>query len=47
MGGACRMYGESEISFGVLLWKHEGERPLVRSRRRWYDNIKTDLKQTG
>jgi len=47
MGGACRMYGEWEISFGVLVWKHEGKRPLVRSRRRWYDNIKTDLKRTG
>ena len=36
-----------EILFEVLVWKHEGKRPLVRSRRRWHDNNKTDLKQIG
>ena len=27
----------------VLVWKHEGKRPLGRLRRRWEDNIKMDL----
>jgi len=27
--------------------KHEGKRPLGRSRRRWEDNIKTDLQEVG
>ena len=27
----------------VLVWKPEGKRPLGRSRRRWEDNIKSDL----
>jgi hypothetical protein len=27
--------------------KREGKRPLGRSRRRWYDNFKIDLRETG
>jgi hypothetical protein len=27
--------------------KPEGKRPLRRSRRRWVDNIKIDLRETG
>jgi hypothetical protein len=27
--------------------KTEGKRPLGRSRRRWYDNIKMDLREIG
>jgi hypothetical protein len=27
--------------------KSEGKRPLVRPRRRWEDNIKTDLQEVG
>jgi hypothetical protein len=33
--------------FTVLVGKPEGERPLRRSRRRWADNIKMDLTDTG
>ena len=29
------------------MWKHEGQRPLGRPRRRWEDNIKMDLKEIG
>ena len=31
----------------VLVGKPEGKRPLGRPRRRWEDNIKTDLDETG
>ena len=31
----------------VLVGKPEGKRPLGRPRRRWEDNIKTDLKEVG
>jgi len=31
----------------VLVGKPEGKRPLGRSRRRWEDNIKMDLREVG
>ena len=31
----------------VLVGKPEGRRPLVRARRRWADNIRTDLQEVG
>ena len=31
----------------VLVWKPEGKRPLGRPRRRWENNIKTDLQWEG
>ena len=31
----------------VLVGKLEGKRPLGRPRRRWEDNIKTDLQEVG
>ena len=31
----------------VLVRKVEGKRPLGRPRRRWEDNIKTDLQEVG
>ena len=31
----------------VLVGKPEGKRPLGRLRRRWEDNIKTDLQEVG
>ena len=31
----------------VLVGKPEGKRPLGRQRRRWEDNIKTDLQEVG
>jgi len=33
--------------YRVLVGKPEGKRPLGRSRRRWEDNIKTDLQEVG
>jgi hypothetical protein len=31
----------------ILVGKPEGKRPLGRPRRRWVDNIKTDLREIG
>jgi len=33
--------------YRVLVGKPEGKRPLGRPRRRWEDNIKTDLQEEG
>jgi hypothetical protein len=33
--------------YRVLVGRPEGKRPLGRSRRRWEDNIKMDLKEIG
>jgi len=33
--------------YGVLVWKPEGKRLLVRPRCRWEDNIKMDLHEVG
>jgi hypothetical protein len=45
-GHVVRM-GEGRGVFRVLVGKPEGKRPLVRSRRRWEDNIKMDLQEMG
>jgi hypothetical protein len=39
--------GEGRGVYRVLVGKPEGKRPLGRPRRRWDDNIKTDLQQVG
>jgi len=33
--------------YSILVEKPEGKRPLGRPRRRWEDNIKTDLQEVG
>ena len=33
--------------YRVLLGKPEGRRPLRRPRRRWADNVRTDLQEVG
>jgi len=33
--------------YRVLMGKPEGRRPLGRPRRRWADNIRTDLQEVG
>jgi hypothetical protein len=40
MGGVRGVYR-------VLVGRPEGKRPLGRPRRRWEDNIKMDLRETG
>ena len=39
--------GEGRGMHRVLVVKPEGKRPLGRPRRRWEDNIKTDLQEVG
>jgi hypothetical protein len=39
--------GERRGVYRVSVVRPEGNRPLVRPRRRWEDNIKMDLKETG
>jgi hypothetical protein len=38
---------EMRNSYKILVRKPEGRRSLGRSRRRWADNNKTDLRETG
>ena len=45
MGGACGAYGG--VVQRVPVGKPEGKRPVGRPRRRWVDNIKTDLREVG
>jgi hypothetical protein len=39
--------GEKRNAYRILLGNPEGKRPLGRSRRRWVDNIKIDLREIG
>jgi len=47
MGWACNAYGGGEGVYRVLLRKPGGRRPLGRPRRKWVDNIRTDLQEVG
>jgi hypothetical protein len=39
--------GEKRTAYRILVGKPEGKRQLGRPRRRWVDNIKMDLRETG
>jgi len=39
--------GEMRNAYKILVRKPEGKRPHGRPRRRWEDNIRMDLKETG
>jgi hypothetical protein len=45
-GHVARM-GEGRNVYRVLVGKPEGNRPLVRPRRRWKDGIRMDLREIG
>ena len=45
-GHVARM-GEERGAYRIFLGKPEGKRPLGRPRRRWVDNIRTDLQELG
>jgi hypothetical protein len=48
MGRAGRVARwENRHACRILVGKLEGKRPLERPRRRWVDNIKMDLGETG
>ena len=36
-----------EVHIGLMMGKPEGKSPLGRPRRRWEDNIKTDLQEVS
>jgi len=46
MGWACGMSKERRV-YKVLVGKPEGKRQLGQPRRRWVDNIRTDLQEVG
>ena len=39
--------GEERGVYRIFVGKPEGRRPLGRLRRRWVDNIRTDLQEVG
>jgi hypothetical protein len=45
-GHAARM-GEGRGAYQILVGRPEGRRQFGRPRRRWEDNIKTDLREVG
>ena len=45
--GHVARIGEGRGVHRVMVGKPEGKRPLVRTRRRWEDNIKMDLREVG
>jgi hypothetical protein len=45
VSGTCGTHGRGV--YRVLVVSPEGKRPLRRPRRRWEDNIKTDLREIG
>jgi hypothetical protein len=45
-GHVARM-GAKRNAYRILVGMPEGKRPLGRPRRRWMDNIKMDLRETG
>jgi hypothetical protein len=45
-GHVARM-GKKSGAYRVLVWRSEGKRTLGRPRRRWENNIKMDVRETG
>jgi hypothetical protein len=45
--GHVARIGEKRNAYRILVGKQDGKRPLGRSRRRWVDNIKMDLREIG
>jgi hypothetical protein len=45
-GHVARM-GEVRGAYNILVGRPEGRRPPGRPRRRWEDNVKMDLRETG
>jgi hypothetical protein len=45
MGRACSTNWEKRNAYRILVGMPEGKKPLGRSRRRWVDNIKMDLRE--
>jgi hypothetical protein len=45
--GHVASMGEERNVYKVLMGKQEGKRPLGRLKRRWEDEIRMDLRETG
>jgi hypothetical protein len=45
--GHVARIGEVRGAYNILVGRPEGRRPLGKPRRRWEENIKMDLRQTG
>jgi len=44
MDGTRNRHGETRITYKLLVWKPERNRPFRSPRRRWEDSLKVDLK---
>jgi hypothetical protein len=47
MGRECSTHGERGKVYRILVGNPKRKRPLGRSRRRWKDKIKMDLREMG
>jgi hypothetical protein len=47
MGSACCTNDDKRNAYRIFVGKPEGKRPLGRPKRRWMDNIKMYLRETG
>jgi hypothetical protein len=45
--GYVAQMGKKRNAYGILVGKPEGKRTLGRSRHRWVDNVKMDLREIG
>jgi hypothetical protein len=45
--GHVASMGEMRNAYKILVEKPEGKKPLGRHRRRWEENIKMEVKETG
>jgi hypothetical protein len=45
MGRECRVHSEARNPYKILVGKPQGKRQCGRPRRKWEENIKTDLKE--
>jgi hypothetical protein len=45
MSRACITNGAKRNTYGILVGKPEGKRPLGRPRRRWVNNIEIELRE--
>jgi hypothetical protein len=47
MGRASSTNGENRNGYRLLVGKPEGKKPLARTRCKWVDNLKLDLREIG
>jgi hypothetical protein len=47
MDRACSTHVEIRSVYKILIGKPEGKKPVGRPGRRWVDNIKMDIRETG